>query len=111
MALNKELLDILACPNCRGEGSILSHPCAKCMGRGVMRETRELKVRIPAGVDSGSRLRLRGERVLLVPDAIREPLARFLRPAHSGLHVLAYGELPDNKRLRIVASVDAAEHG
>jgi flagellar biosynthesis protein FlhA len=49
--------------------------------------------------------------VLVVPDAIREPLARFLRPAHSGLHVLAYGELPDNKRLRIVASVDASEHG
>jgi len=47
--------------------------------------------------------------VLVVPDAIREPLARFLRPAHSGLHVLAYGELPDNKRLRIVASVDAAD--
>lgn len=47
--------------------------------------------------------------VLVVPDLIREPLARFLRPAHSGLHVLAYGELPDNKRLRIVASVDAAD--
>lgn len=50
-----------ACPNCRGEGSILTHPCAKCMGRGRIRETRELKVSIPAGVDSGSRLRLRGE--------------------------------------------------
>jgi len=48
--------------------------------------------------------------VLLVPDAIREPISRFLRPAHSGLHVLAYGELPDNKRLRIVASVDASDN-
>jgi flagellar biosynthesis protein FlhA len=47
--------------------------------------------------------------VLVVPDAVREPLSSFLRPAHSGLHVLAYGELPENRRLKIVATVDVNE--
>ena len=49
------------CPVCRGEGSIITHPCAKCRGLGVTQTDKSLKVRILAGVDSGSRLRLRGE--------------------------------------------------
>ncbi len=51
----------VACPVCRGEGKVIAHPCKECRGRGVTRQTRELKVRVPAGVDDGSRLRLRGE--------------------------------------------------
>lgn len=49
------------CPVCRGEGTIITHPCPKCRGLGVTQVNKSLKVRIPAGVDSGSRLRLRGE--------------------------------------------------
>ena len=49
------------CPVCRGEGQVITHPCPKCKGRGAVKETRNIKVRIPAGVDNGSRLRLRGE--------------------------------------------------
>ncbi|MDY7002044.1 MAG: molecular chaperone DnaJ, partial [Thermodesulfobacteriota bacterium] len=51
----------VTCPVCRGRGTIIANPCAKCGGVGVVRETKELSVRIPAGVDNGSRLRLRGE--------------------------------------------------
>jgi len=51
----------VACPVCRGQGSIITHPCPKCGGHGQVHEVRELSVRIPAGVDGGSRLRLRGE--------------------------------------------------
>lgn len=51
----------VTCPVCRGEGKVVEKPCKECRGRGVLREVRELKVRIPAGVDDGSRLRLRGE--------------------------------------------------
>ncbi|WP_029894480.1 molecular chaperone DnaJ [Desulfohalovibrio reitneri] len=51
----------VTCPNCQGEGSIVRDPCPKCMGRRVVQETRELQVTIPPGVDTGSRLRLRGE--------------------------------------------------
>jgi molecular chaperone DnaJ len=49
------------CPACRGEGSRIAHPCASCRGSGVVAVKKNLTVRIPAGVDSGSRLRLSGE--------------------------------------------------
>lgn len=49
------------CPVCHGQGRIVTHFCARCRGRGAVNETRELKVRVPAGVDTGARLRLRGE--------------------------------------------------
>jgi len=49
------------CPVCHGHGQLISDPCETCGGRGVQRVTKDLKVRIPAGVDDGSRLRLRGE--------------------------------------------------
>lgn len=49
------------CPVCRGEGRVVTHPCARCRGQGIVQVNKNLKVRIPAGVDNGSRLRLRGE--------------------------------------------------
>lgn len=51
----------VTCPICQGQGEIITTPCRTCHGRGIVRKIRELKVRIPAGVDNGSRLRLRGE--------------------------------------------------
>jgi len=49
------------CPRCQGRGEINASPCASCQGKGHIREKRALKVRIPAGVADGSRLRLVGE--------------------------------------------------
>jgi molecular chaperone DnaJ len=49
------------CAQCRGEGSIISDPCTKCQGQGRVRKLQSLSVRIPPGVDNGSRLKLRGE--------------------------------------------------
>jgi molecular chaperone DnaJ len=49
------------CTRCQGGGEINASPCESCQGRGHVREKRALKVRIPAGVDDGSRLRLVGE--------------------------------------------------
>ncbi len=49
------------CPHCSGLGFIVTNPCKKCQGAGRVRARRRVKVRIPAGVDTGSRLRLRGE--------------------------------------------------
>ncbi len=49
------------CPICRGEGKIIRNPCKKCRGQGQVTETKNVKVNIPAGVDNGSRLRLKGE--------------------------------------------------
>ena len=48
------------CPTCQGSGQIIDTPCLTCGGRGVERRPREVKVRIPAGVDDGQRIRLKG---------------------------------------------------
>ncbi len=49
------------CPNCRGEGSIITNPCNTCHGAGRVKEHKSLSVEVPAGVDNGDRIRLSGE--------------------------------------------------
>jgi molecular chaperone DnaJ len=49
------------CPNCQGGGTIINSACFTCQGDGVINEKKQLQVRIPPGVDTGTRLRLRGE--------------------------------------------------
>jgi molecular chaperone DnaJ len=49
------------CPTCGGAGRLLQSPCAACRGQGRIEKTRRLAVKIPAGVDSGSQIRLSGE--------------------------------------------------
>lgn len=49
------------CPICRGTGSIVTDPCDNCHGQGRVKNTKNLSVKIPAGVDTGSRMRLTGE--------------------------------------------------
>jgi molecular chaperone DnaJ len=48
------------CPNCAGQGTIITDPCPTCRGSGTERRPREVKVRIPEGVDDGQRIRLKG---------------------------------------------------
>ena len=49
------------CPTCRGEGKVISDPCNSCHGHGRVEKTKTLSVKIPAGVDTGDRIRLSGE--------------------------------------------------
>jgi len=49
------------CGQCAGQGTIIKDPCRSCGGSGVAQKTQALHIKIPAGVDSGSRLKLRGE--------------------------------------------------
>ncbi len=49
------------CGKCHGTGRIITNPCKSCKGNGKVRVQREISVKIPAGVDNGSRLRLSGE--------------------------------------------------
>jgi molecular chaperone DnaJ len=50
-----------ACPACKGAGTVIADPCPDCNGRGRIRETKTLSVKVPAGVDDGDRIRLSGE--------------------------------------------------
>ena len=49
------------CPTCHGKGSVISDPCSICHGQGRIEETKNLSVKVPAGVDTGDRIRLSGE--------------------------------------------------
>lgn len=49
------------CGSCNGEGKVNRNPCGDCRGSGRKRQMREIKVKVPAGVDNGSRLKLRSE--------------------------------------------------
>jgi len=49
------------CPRCRGAGRIITDPCGTCHGKGRVQEQKTLSVKVPAGVDTGDRIRLSGE--------------------------------------------------
>ncbi len=49
------------CPSCGGKGKVIKTPCTTCKGKGKVRRTKRVKVKIPAGVDAGQSVRVRGE--------------------------------------------------
>ena len=49
------------CPQCSGRGKIIKNPCSTCRGKGKVRRTQKIKVKVPAGVDAGQSVRVRGE--------------------------------------------------
>lgn len=54
-------VNVRTCDRCNGEGTIISNPCGKCHGRKKIRRVRRLSVTIPAGIDNGQAITLRGE--------------------------------------------------
>ena len=53
--------NVTTCPNCHGTGKVISDPCPKCNGRGKKRTSRRRTVKIPAGIDNGQVLTIRGQ--------------------------------------------------
>ena len=56
-----QFVQMATCGNCRGEGKILTQPCSACGGQGRERRDRRLVVSVPAGIESGTQIRLTGE--------------------------------------------------
>ncbi|RMD51398.1 MAG: molecular chaperone DnaJ [Candidatus Thermofonsia bacterium] len=54
-------VNVTTCPHCQGTGEIISTPCSVCNGRKQVQRSRTIKVKIPAGVDSDTQIRLTGE--------------------------------------------------
>ena len=52
---------ITTCPQCQGEGKIITNPCRRCNGTGLERRRETVRVRIPAGVENGMQITIRGE--------------------------------------------------
>ena len=56
-----QFTQVVACPGCRGRGSVIGTPCANCRAAGRERRKRKIEVKIPGGVESGMQVRLSGE--------------------------------------------------
>lgn len=56
-----QFAQVTTCPRCKGEGQTIDQPCPTCKGEGKRAANKQLKVKIPAGVDTGARLRVTGE--------------------------------------------------
>ncbi|MBA2699556.1 MAG: DnaJ domain-containing protein, partial [Nocardioidaceae bacterium] len=56
-----EVRTMRPCPTCRGFGSVIPNPCGECSGDGRIRARRAITVKVPAGVDAGTRIQLTGE--------------------------------------------------
>ena len=56
-----QMVNIVACPRCGGEGRIMATPCHECRGEGRVRQERTLRVEVPAGIDGGQRIALEGQ--------------------------------------------------
>lgn len=52
---------ITTCPHCNGSGEIIDKPCKSCQGQGMLNKTRKVEIKIPAGVDNMSKIRVSGE--------------------------------------------------
>ena len=56
-----QFVQVSACGKCRGEGKVISDPCTRCKGRGTEARKRKLAVSVPAGIESGTQIRLTSE--------------------------------------------------
>jgi molecular chaperone DnaJ len=105
------------CPQCRGDGRVISDPCPICKGEGRVEQARSIEVKIPAGVDTGTRLRLTSEGEHgrrggpagdLYVDVFVEPHAQFER---EGAHTRSKLDLSYSQAV-LGTSVEAATlHG
>ncbi len=73
-----QMINVSMCDRCRGEGSLIQDPCRECRGTGMVRNTKSLRVSVPAGIDDNSQIRLSNE---------GEPGPRGGPPGHLYLHI------------------------
>ena len=59
--MGMQMQSTTTCPTCSGRGKMVKNPCNTCKGKGKVRKTNRVKVKIPAGVDAGQSVRVRGE--------------------------------------------------
>ena len=59
--MGMQMQSTTTCPMCSGRGKVIKNPCNTCKGKGKVRKTNRVKVKIPAGVDAGQSVRVRGE--------------------------------------------------
>ena len=85
------------CPSCSGRGSVITNPCPSCRGTGIERRPRDVKVRIPAGVKEGQKIRLKGRGG---PGRVGGPPGDLFVRVHVGAHSL-FGRSGDDLTINV----------
>jgi molecular chaperone DnaJ len=95
------------CPQCSGRGTIIETPCPTCKGTGITRRTRSVKVRIPAGVENGQRIRVKGRGA---PGRANGPAGDLYVVVHVDSHPL-FGRRAKNLTLTVPVTYPEAALG
>ena len=95
------------CPECRGSGKRIEQPCSNCRGRGTEMRTRQIKVKIPAGVKNGGTIRLRGKGT---PGSNGGPAGDLLVEVHVAAHEV-FGRSGNNLLVTVPISYAEATLG
>ncbi len=95
------------CPHCKGTGRIITTPCPTCKGTGAERRTRTVKVKIPAGVKDGARIKIRGKGE---PGPAGSPAGDLYVRVHVQQHPL-FGRKGDDLTLEVPVSYGEAALG
>lgn len=94
------MMTVAQCSTCRGRGELIEEPCHRCRGAGRVQDQQQLTVEIPAGVDSGTRLRLTGRGAAgemnapagdLYVEMLIAPDERFTRHGEELVHRVSLG--------------------
>ncbi|WP_229054334.1 molecular chaperone DnaJ [Aeromicrobium sp. Leaf350] len=95
------------CQNCRGRGMVVEHPCATCSGSGRSPSSRTLQVRVPAGVQDGQRIRLKGKGA---PGAGGGPAGDLMLLVHVDSHPV-FGRKGEHLTISVPVAYDEAALG
>ncbi len=95
------------CPQCRGEGKVIAEFCSSCQGQGTVRVTRKIEVKFPAGVDTGSQLRIQSEGE--IGQAGRGDLYIFIRVREHDLYKRDHHDVYTNQWVSFVKTALGAE--
>ena len=104
-----QFAQVATCPQCHGAGKIIRRPCRDCRGSGRVRAQREITVKVPAGVDEGTRLRIQNEGEAGMRGGTRGDLYVDLRIAEHPVFIREGHDLHCNVSISMVQAALGAE--
>jgi len=103
------VVQVTACPQCRGEGKIIKNKCPTCRGEKVVRSTKKINVSIPPGVESGMSMKVQGMGHIPTSDAIPGDLYITIRVKRHPLFHRDNLDIRSSQKLSIVQAMKGAQ--
>ena len=104
-----QTMQISSCQQCGGTGKIVSNPCRKCGGDGVIRKKETLKIRIPAGVEDGMQITVRGEGHATKKGGVNGDLLVVVQEAEHPVFKRKGQDLYSEKKISIAQAINGGD--